>query len=335
MTKATTHVLVVLVNYYCAEQTTGVLQQLEQLTKPDHIRLSVMCADNSHSDARRLSKNQQEQQKLTAFKQQSTLELTLIFHAQNLGFGRAINAATENAEFDFLWLLNPDITLTEQTFNALLNAAETNVDAGIWGGFTLSPHSGQPDYRHAWREPNLLNTGAWALGLHKFNQRTCWQNNYKHHKHDHACYPVDSISGCCMFISRAAWQASDGFDRDFFLYSEELDLCHRARTLGFQPTVITQAILFHSEDGTNNNAQRLLFLHYAKLLYASKHHGMLYNLCYRAQIALGAGIRAMTFALKNNTKMAQQWKAILVQALCCSAESVKQHYTHYYGSQEP
>ena len=52
--------------------------------------------------------------------------------------------------------------------------------------------------------------------------------------------PADWVTGCCLLVRRDCLEQLGGFDPDFFLYYEDVDLCRRAReqgwTVAFEPT---------------------------------------------------------------------------------------------------
>ena len=56
---------------------------------------------------------------------------------------------------------------------------------------------------------------------------------------------VDIVSGCFLLIEGDLWRRLGGFDRVFFMYAEEADLCLRARRLGARPTVTPEATIIH------------------------------------------------------------------------------------------
>lgn len=320
MRASTLHIHVIVINYFCFEQTIKLLHQFERLEINSNIRLTISCADNSN--------NTEEQRELEVFQQQSRLELRLLFNQENLGFGQAINAAADDISFDYLWLVNPDVTLYPYTFDRLLSAAIIEPTQGIWGGITVTTQQ-QADHRHAWREPTLWNTAGWAFGLRKVIHAPGWWHDHYQYDARHnltQCYPVDSVSGCCLLISSVLWDTLNGFDDDFFLYSEEVDLCRRARRAGFQPTVVPSALLLHSSVGTKGNSQRLTLIYHAKLLYAAKHHGFLYCLCFRFIVLSGGLIRALTQLAHGNIKLAKAWLSVSIDAIHISSRSIIKRY---------
>ena len=58
---------------------------------------------------------------------------------------------------------------------------------------------------------------------------------------------VDVVPGACMMIRRSAWTRLGGFDPRFFMYSEDADLCARARAAGLGAALIPAAEFTHEE----------------------------------------------------------------------------------------
>ncbi|HUG40846.1 MAG TPA: glycosyltransferase family 2 protein [Longimicrobiales bacterium] len=58
-------------------------------------------------------------------------------------------------------------------------------------------------------------------------------------------YDVDWIEGCCMLLRPGAVEAVGGFDEAYFLYFEEIDLCHRLREAGWSVRVVPGAAVLH------------------------------------------------------------------------------------------
>lgn len=294
--------LIVTVNYFSASLIAKLVDQLAKQTLPERVNLSAVCVDNSVSP--------EQQTVLERVKTEAPFEFKLVISPVNLGFGRAINKGLEGEEFDYVCCVNPDVGLLPDTLNELLSYCLKESGRGIWGGVTVDQQS-EADFRHAWQEPSLRNTLAWALGLKRIIGHQLWQDNYRHMAQNMSQpYPVDSVSGCCIMISNPAWQALEGFDLDFFLYSEEIDLCRRARRMDFQPTIVPLCKLNHTSHSEQESTSRLLTIYSSKLLYASKHHGPLYNFCYRLIIVLGSLVRIFKSVIFGRIKTARAWASI-------------------------
>jgi len=303
-TPAVRHLKIIIVNYHSATHTCNLIQSIIKQNYVD-TSITVTCTDNSNSEDERTS--------LINFKNEHYPQLELIFNQQNLGFGKAINQVAKDTSFDFLLLINPDVELHKDTIQQLLNAALKKPQSGLWGGETWSKNNTK-DYRHAWREPSLLRTFSWAFGLQKIIAHPLLQVSYRHQHCEHI-YTVDSISGCCLLISQQAWLDTNGFDESFFLYSEETDLCYRARMLKYTPSITPLATLHHAISNDSKTGNRLVALHHSKLLYAQKHHGTIHIVLYRLLIAIGAIIRATIMMFMPNYRQASKaWMQVSLSA---------------------
>lgn len=295
-------VLAIIVGYFSSEYLSSLLPQLASQCGPQPVSMSIICIDNSASP--------EEASALRAIVAQSTVPTDLIFNTTNVGFGKAINIASREQEFDFLWLINPDVSLSDNTLIELLENAQRSPSDGIWGGVTTNKEN-TPDLRHAWKDPGLLNTFGWAFGINRIYAHPLLEDNYKIQLDDPLLpYPVDTVSGSCLLINDKAWNLTKGFDEDFFLYSEEVDLCIRARKLGFQPHVVPTSKLKHETHSKEVSRQRLTIIFSAKILLVKKHHGSTYTLIYRSLLATGALFRSIVYATQKRTSDAKAWKSV-------------------------
>jgi len=94
---------------------------------------------------------------------------------------------------------------------------------------------------------------------------------------DDAVSQVDWVVGACMLVRRAALEQVGGFDEGFFMYSEELDLCHRAVDAGWQVVYMPDAVVTHYEGKSSEQvvAARHIRFHSSRVRYVLKYHGRL------------------------------------------------------------
>lgn len=306
--------LVITVNYFSANLVESLLEQLLQQTLPIGTSMSVVCADNSQS----LEEHQSLKTIKDAFDSRENtrpqLNFELVFNSANLGYGSAINRSAKDRNFDFICCINPDVTLKNQALHELLSHANENPNEGIWGGLTVDQQL-NPDFRHAWQKPTLLNTFTWATGLKRLSSHPALQDNYRHLANQDPPYPVDNVSGCFMLISANAWQSTQGFDTDFFLYSEEIDLCKRAKKVGFQPTVVPASKLHHWPHSQEVSRKRLHQVYTSKFLYIQKHHGLAYCIAYRANLFLASMIRATISLVQMRFEAAKVWAKLAFESI--------------------
>jgi GT2 family glycosyltransferase len=172
-------------------------------------------------------------------------KVDLIAHPTNVGFARANNIAAERARGRRLLLLNPDTVTLENSHGALWAFAEREPDRGIWGGRTLygdlslNPTS-------CWGRITLWSLLCSSLGLtHAFPDSPLFNpETYGGWRRDTQA-DVDIVTGCFFLIDTELWRRLGGFDKAFFMYAEEADLCLRAKALGARPAITPDAEIVH------------------------------------------------------------------------------------------
>ena len=164
---------------------------------------------------------------------------------ENIGFARANNLAARQARGTHLLLLNPDTLVLDAAIDRLAAFANANPAAGIWGGRTLFGDR-RLDPTSVWARMTPWSLTCRALGLDNalpasplFNAEGLggWNRD--------SVRRVDIVTGCLLMIRRQLWEALGGFDRAFFMYGEEADLCLRAAKLGARPLFTPAATIIH------------------------------------------------------------------------------------------
>ena len=64
--------------------------------------------------------------------------------------------------------------------------------------------------------------------------------------YDPVTFKTAWVSGACLWIPRAIYEAVGGFDETFFMYCEDVDLSWRARAQGFQALINPAALFLHA-----------------------------------------------------------------------------------------
>ena len=172
--------------------------------------------------------------------------VVLMAESKNHGFAEANNLAAIHAQGDYLLLLNPDTVILDGAIDRLSVFSERVPDARIWGGRTLFG-DGSLNYGSCWRRMTLWNIFCRTAGLTSLFPKSAIFNSEAYGRWDrNAERQVDIVTGCFFLIARRDWETLGGFDRTFFMYGEEADLCLRAeRDLGAAPRVTPDATIIH------------------------------------------------------------------------------------------
>jgi len=190
----------------------------------------------------------------------------------NLGFARAVNLAAVHARGRYLLLLNPDALVVDAAVDRLVEFADRRPGHGLYGGRTVDG-VGRLDPRSCWGLPTLWSTLCFAVGLSSLCKRHPlfdpeslgrWERD--------SVQTVDVVTGCLCLVPSDTWRALGGFDEQFFVYGEDVDLAVRARSVGFRPLLCPDATVVHEVGRASaTRADKLLLLHRGKVSLFRKH----------------------------------------------------------------
>jgi GT2 family glycosyltransferase len=97
---------------------------------------------------------------------------------------------------------------------------------------------------------------------------------------------VDVISGACLMIRRHIYEALGGLSRDYFMYAEDVDLCYRARQMGWNAYYTGQAEVIHhggrSSDSATQNNFAAIVMRESLVKFMQNTRGRFYALGYQA-----------------------------------------------------
>jgi GT2 family glycosyltransferase len=147
----------------------------------------------------------------------------------NAGFARANNLGAAAARGRFLLLLNPDTVVGDTALERLLGALAAHPEAAI-AGPRLVDEGGRPELSFG---PPL---GPWGELKQKtllslYNRRMGAAVRYVE-RTTRTAGPRAWVSGACLLVRRADWDAVGGLDERFFMYTEDVDLCASVRARG-------------------------------------------------------------------------------------------------------
>ena len=193
--------------------------------------------------------------------------LRLLRNLANLGFGRACNLGAGMAGGEGLLFLNPDCLIAGDTLARLREVVAGHAGVGLVG-VRVEAADGRPERASRRREPTLRRALMTLSGLARFEARypglagIAVRSAPAHERVE----PVEAVSGACMYLPRAAFDAMQGFDEAYFLHCEDLDLCRRLRDSG-RAVLYADGIRVRHEQGSSSH-------HRAGFVARHKHRGM-------------------------------------------------------------
>ena len=316
------------------------LSCLESLGAPDHDgvghsivdELRIVVVDNASSDGT-----------LEAVRKEFP-DVTVVANADNRGFTAGNNQAfralglrtshgadasgADNDEGDtnvaasettaecpsFVMILNPDTEVAPDALTHLVRHLQAHPRAGAVGPLLRYPDGQVQSSRR--RFPTLLTTLFEATPVEWWWPENPWARRYRMDDVlPSATGEVDWLNGSAILFRREALADVGGFDEDFFMYAEELDLCRRLRQAGWSVRFEPAAEIVHHEGRSSGQVaptRHRMFMA-SRVRYVRKHHGPVAEMFVRGGLAAQHAIAAVIESVKWLVGHRRELRAARVQ----------------------
>ncbi|MBI3194416.1 MAG: glycosyltransferase [Ignavibacteriae bacterium] len=235
--------------------------------------------------------------------QQKFPHVRLFANSENIGFGAANNQAAKETKGDFLFLLNPDTIVQENTFRVMLDFFQHYPEAGLTGCKVLnSDGTLQLACRRSFPTPWIAFTKI--IGLSSLAPNSAFVSKYNlTYLNPDDTYEVDAVSGSCMVISKSLFESLGGFDEQFFMYGEDLDLCYRVQQAEKKVYYVhaTQIIHYKGESVRRSDINEVRIFYQAMRLFVRKHFR--YGVAANFFLGLGIAVREWFALLEKHALM--------------------------------
>jgi GT2 family glycosyltransferase len=252
---------VVIVNYRGWERLSRCLASLGPLTSGAAPAAEVVVVDNASGDGR-----------MASFAAEHP-GARFVENDGNWGFADGCNLGARVARGEFLLFFNPDAEDPGGGIAALIAEARLHPEAAI-----LSAR--QVDERgRAQKVFDVFPSIGTLFGPARAALRLTSPVRYPDPRRDRADYrEVDWVSGSVLLVRREVFQALGGFCNGFWMYSEDVDLCRRARNAGHAVAVAGGVTLLHAHGGASRKDPATAALTRSEVVvsrhfYASRHFG--------------------------------------------------------------
>jgi len=222
--------------------------------------LEVLVVDNASSDGS------------LAMLAREFPEVRVIASQENLGFSRGNNLAIQAARGRYLLLLNNDTRVTPGALDTLLRLIKARPDVGALGPLLRNADgSVQISYgRMIGFRAELLQKLLFALS----SRGNPLVGRYLEWRARREAYP-DWVSGACILLRTDVLRQVGPLDENFFMYTEEVDLCHRIRNRGYRVLYSPEAEIVHlgGKSTESNSEKAALEYRRSQLYFYLKHYG--------------------------------------------------------------
>ncbi len=228
-------------------------------------------------------------------------KVKLIQNTDNFGFSKGNNQGVAVAKGEYICILNPDTVVAEDSFKILLNFAEDQPNMGILG-CKLIDGQGQflPESKRHIPTPKV--------SVEKMLGRT--DGYYVPELANDAIGTVDILVGAFMVLKKEVYDRVGGFDEDYFMYGDDIDLSYKILKLGYQNMYNGQTTVIHYKgESTLKDKVYAQRFYGAMQIFYKKHFKS--NLGFNMLVWLG--VRAATLIQKpEKTSNKKQKHAVLI-----------------------
>jgi len=199
-------------------------------------------------------------------------EVNIIELKENLGYAKAVNIGMKNTFSKFTVVLNADVIFLKDTVKHIFEAMESDEKIAVCGVNQQYPNG---DFQRSFGQVPSL-----ALGVKDF----LFISHFNHHfiasnkvVQNITTIDVGYADGAILCFRRELFNSLNGFDEDYFFYTEEADFCHRAQKAGYRVILACKATAIHYRGASSNKLSKEMspksieMLIDSKVLFTKKH----------------------------------------------------------------
>lgn len=185
----------------------------------------------------------------------------LIENPENMGFARANNQAIELCQGRHVLLLNSDTVVQQAALHTLVTFLDANPKAGAAGARLLN---GDGSLQESCQPMLTPGREFWRLS---FLERLWPQATYPQERWDtETARRVEVIKGACLMLRKEVLDQVGLLDDQYFMYTEEVDLCHRLAQAGWELWYVPAAQVIHFGEASSRQVAEAMYVQ----LYRSK-----------------------------------------------------------------
>jgi len=230
-------------------------------------------------------------------------EIKTIVNDKNVGFSKANNQAFKISEAQYILILNPDTIIQEDTLQKCFDHMEANAEVGALG-VKMVDGAGQylPESKRGF--PTPLNAIWKMMGLSKiFPKSKTFNKYYLGHLSEKETNTIEVLTGAFFFTRKKVLDQIGGFDEDYFMYGEDIELSYQVINAGHRITYLpTTSIIHFKGESTSKSSIRYLKSFYGAMDIYSKKRNRSSGFLWKAILQLGIIISGILHVIKRTSR---------------------------------
>lgn len=297
-------VTVIIVSWNCKEALFRCLDSISREKMPE---IKIIVVDNASEDGTQTEGPQKYP------------HVIFLNQIHNLGFAKANNLAAASTDSKYLFVLNPDTIVQEGCLKTLIKFMSERSDCGLASPLLLNDNKEIiestfrfPSLWNYWTEHSMLLVLFEKIRFSK--KQLLIQNQMMLPAKE-----IEWATGAAFVVRREALGNERLFDEQFFMYSEDADLCKRLANKKWKRYLVPAACVIHSHRASSSKARARTIFHLfnSMFLYFKKHMGFISQFLLRLSISADMFIRIMMIVILHkkddaeNRERLRGYKAVL------------------------
>lgn len=207
------------------------------------------------------------------FFQNEFREVQFTWNKANVGFAKANNQGLAIAKGENILFLNPDTIVPEDCFEKCIAFINKNNCAV---GIKMLDGSGNFLKESKRAFPSPATSMFKLFGLAKlFPHSKTFSKYHLSYLNENENHEVDVLAGAFMMVPKNILDRVGGFDEDFFMYGEDIDLSFRIQKAGFKNFYFAESSIIHFKgESTKKGSLNYVKMFYkAMSIFVKKHYG--------------------------------------------------------------
>ena len=249
---------IIVVNWNTRNLLAGCLESIARSHEARPLTTETFVIDNASGDGS------------AAMVRQRFPWVRLIENQENVGFATANNQGIAQATGRYVLLLNSDTVVHAGALQKLVEFMDAHPKAGACGARLLNADG---TLQHACHPMLTPEREFWRLA---FLEHLIPRATYPMHRWDETTpRQVEVIKGACLLLRRESLDQVGSLDEDYFMYTEEVDLCYRLAQAGWELWYVPQALVTHFGGASSGQMPEEMYLqlYHSKLQFYRKFGG--------------------------------------------------------------
>jgi N-acetylglucosaminyl-diphospho-decaprenol L-rhamnosyltransferase len=211
----------------------------------------------------------------------------------NRGFGKANNLARNLVTTPLVLFLNPDTEILEDALPAMVSFMHSHSEVGALGCKMREANGALHELPLQW------SPSPWTQFLHltlaTSNMPPILKKLLPYADPGQSRF-VTKLYGGCILARKAALDAAGWFDERYFMYAEDIDLCHTLLQRGWKLYYLSEAQIIHTGGGTSRKTKKefpTLMMCESICQLMRKYYGHLGGFLYRCGVLISCQIRLL------------------------------------------